>query len=124
MGWHVRCDQRLLSTAVNSDLRSFRWRLQMAARQRKEPVGAVGRTHGVRHEADVRFGHQRWPERQLYEVQLTSGRHWSASVLRRLLVCRAKWRYRPSRSLSGFHAYRDGVQAGTIETTLSQPLTP
>lgn len=28
------------------------------------------------------------------------------------------------RSLSGFHAYRDGVEAGTIETTLSQPLTP
>ncbi len=33
-------------------------------------------------------------------------------------------RWLTTRSLSGFHACRDGVQAGTIVTTLSQPLTP
>jgi len=63
--------------------------------QSEEPVGAGGRTHGIRHQADVRFGHQRWPERQLYEVQLTSGCGWAVSLLRRLLPCRANWRYRP-----------------------------
>lgn len=35
--------------------------------QREEPFGAGGRTHGIRHQADVRLGHLRWPERQLYE---------------------------------------------------------
>lgn len=40
--------------------------------KREEPVDAGGRTHGIRHQADARFGHQRWPERQLCEVQLTS----------------------------------------------------
>lgn len=44
-----------------------------AALQREEPAAAVGRTHGMRHQADVRFGHQRWLERQLYVVQLTAG---------------------------------------------------
>ena len=63
--------------------------------QREEPVGAHGRTHDLRHQADIRFRLRRWPERQLYEVQLTLGRHWSVSALRRLLVCRAKWRSRP-----------------------------
>ena len=35
----------------------------MPAVQRKEPVTAGGRTHGKRHQGDVRFGHRRWPER-------------------------------------------------------------
>jgi hypothetical protein len=61
----------------------------------EEPVDAGGRTHGIRHQADARRGHQRWPERQLYEVQLTSGCGWAALLLRRLLPCRANWRYRP-----------------------------
>jgi len=52
-----------------------------AAAQRQEPVGAGGSTHGIRHQADVRFGHQRWPERQLYKVQLTSGCGWAVSLL-------------------------------------------
>jgi hypothetical protein len=30
------------------------------ATQRKEPFDAGGRTHGIRHQADVRIGHQRW----------------------------------------------------------------
>jgi hypothetical protein len=49
-----------------------------AAPQREKPVDAGKRTHGMRHHADVRFGDQRWPERQLYEVQLTSGRAWAS----------------------------------------------
>ena len=67
----------------------------MAVLQREEPVDASGRTHGIRHQADVRFGHQRWPERQLYEVQLTSGCGWAVSLRQRLLPSRANWRYRP-----------------------------
>jgi hypothetical protein len=63
--------------------------------QRKEPVDAGGRTHGIHHQADVRFGHKRWHERQLYEVQQTSGCDWAVSLRRRLLVCCANWRYRP-----------------------------
>lgn len=63
------------------------------ALQREEPVDASGRTHGIRHQADVRFGHQSWPERQLYEVQTTSGCGWAVSLLRRLLPIRANWRY-------------------------------
>ena len=39
-----------------------------------EPVDIGERTHGIRHQADVRLGHQRWPERQLYEVLLLLGR--------------------------------------------------
>ena len=39
--------------------------------QREESAAVSGRTHGNRHQADVRFGGQRWPERQLYELQLT-----------------------------------------------------
>ena len=50
--------------------------------QREEPVATGGRTHGKRHRADVRFGHQRWPERQLYEVQLTPDSDWAVSMLR------------------------------------------
>ncbi len=46
--------------------------------QRKEPVGAGGCTYGIRHQADVRFGQRRWTERQLYEVQLTSGCGWGS----------------------------------------------
>lgn len=41
------------------------------ARQREEPVTACGRTHGKRHQADVRLGRWRGPERQLHEVLLT-----------------------------------------------------
>jgi hypothetical protein len=46
-------------------LLSFGAALLMSAMQRKEPVGANGRTHGVRHQADVRARQLRWPERQL-----------------------------------------------------------
>ena len=60
-----------------------------AALQREEPVDASGRTHGLRHRAAVRFGQQRWHERQLYEVQLTSGLDGMAWLRRRLLPCRA-----------------------------------
>jgi hypothetical protein len=35
----------------------------MPASQREEPVDAGVRTHGIRHQATVRFDHQRWPER-------------------------------------------------------------
>jgi hypothetical protein len=63
--------------------------------QREEPVVARRRTLGIRHQADVRFGYQRWHERQLNEVQLTSGCDWVVSLLRRLLPCRANWRCRP-----------------------------
>jgi hypothetical protein len=58
------------------------------------PVGAGGRTHGIRHQADVRFGHHRWPGWHLYKVQLASGCRWAVSPFRRLLPCRANWRYR------------------------------
>jgi hypothetical protein len=68
----------------------------LAAVQREEPLGAGGRTHGMRHQGDVRFGHQRWPERQLYDVVLTSACGWAVSLIRRLLFCRAKWRFRPN----------------------------
>jgi len=60
------------------------------------PVAAGERTHGERHQADVRFGHWRWTERQLYEVQLTPDIDWGVSLHRRLLPCRANWRYRPT----------------------------
>ena len=63
--------------------------------QRKEPFAARGCTHSIRHQADVRFGHQRSHERQLYEVQLTPDRSCAVSLLRRLLPSRANWRYRP-----------------------------
>lgn len=68
---------------------------QWSALQREERVGAGGCTHGIRHQADVRHGHLRWPERQLYEVQLTPRCCWAVSPLLRLLPCRANWRYRP-----------------------------
>jgi len=58
------------------------------------PVGAGGRTHGIRHQADVRFGHHRWPGWRLYKVQLPSGCGWAVSPFRRQLPCRANWRYR------------------------------
>jgi len=53
----------------------------MPAVQRKEPVAACGRTHGERQQAVVRFGHRRWPERQLYEVQQTPDCDWAVSLL-------------------------------------------
>ncbi len=59
--------------------------LRAATLQRKEPVGVSGRTHGICHQADVRFSQQRWPERPLYEVQLPLGCDWAVSLLRRLL---------------------------------------
>lgn len=68
--------------------------------QREEPVGAGGRTRGKRHQADVRFGSRCRTERQLYEVQLTPDCYWAVSLLRRLLHCRANWRYRPSAVLA------------------------
>jgi hypothetical protein len=68
----------------------------MAAWQRKEPVGAVERTHGIRYQSNVRFRQLGWPERQLYEAQPTAGRGRAVSLLRRLLLGRANWRYRPS----------------------------
>lgn len=40
--------------------------------QRKEPVVARGRTHGERHQADIRLEQRGRLERRLYEVQLTS----------------------------------------------------
>jgi len=64
--------------------------------QRVLPVAAGERTHGERHRADVRFGHWRWTERQLYEVQLTPDIDWGVSLHRRLLPCRVNWRYRPT----------------------------
>lgn len=36
--------------------------------QREEPVFADGRTYGQRHQADVRLGRRRRPERQLFNV--------------------------------------------------------
>lgn len=63
--------------------------------QREEPGAVGGRTHSKRHQADVWVGHRRWTERQLYGVQLTPDGDWAVSLLRRLLPCRANWRYRP-----------------------------
>jgi hypothetical protein len=77
-----------------------------AALQRKEPVDDGGRTHGKRYQADVGVGHQRWPERQLYEVQPTSGCGCAVSLLRRLLPCRANWRYRPNPPVSFLQSCR------------------
>ena len=68
---------------------------RVSAVQREEPVAAVGRTRGKRRQADVRFGPRRSTERQLYEVQLTPDCYRAVSLLRRLLPCRANWRYRP-----------------------------
>jgi hypothetical protein len=87
-----KSNSRVTGPSLKLSFSSAEWR---AAMQREEPVGASGRTHGIRHQADVRFCHQRRPERQLYEVQPTSGRGWAVSLLRRLLPCRANWRYRP-----------------------------
>ena len=67
-----------------------------AGLQREEPVAAGGRAHGERHQADVQFGHRRRTERQLYEVELTPDSDWAVSLHRRLLPCRANWRYRPT----------------------------
>ena len=69
------------------------WKDCLAA---EEPVAAVGRTRGKRHQADVQFSPRRRTERQLCEVQLTPDCYWAASLLRRLLPCRANWRYRPT----------------------------
>lgn len=43
----------------------------VTALQREEPVAAGVRTHGKRHQADVRLDRERQPERQLGEVLLT-----------------------------------------------------
>jgi hypothetical protein len=68
---------------------------QTAAPQREEPVGDSARPHGISHQADARFSHWSWPERQLYEVQLTSSCDWAVSLVRRMRPCRENWRYRP-----------------------------
>lgn len=81
-------------TASNAD-GAGHWRRPVPALQREEPVGAGGRDRGICHQADAHLGHQRWPERQLYKVQLTSGCGWAVSLLRRLLPCRANWRHLP-----------------------------
>jgi hypothetical protein len=54
-----------------SAVRSVASTAWMSAVQREQPVAVGGRTHGKRHQADVRFGGQRWPERQLCEGELT-----------------------------------------------------
>ncbi len=59
------------------------------------PVATSGRTHGKRHQTDVRFGGRRWPERQLCEGELTPDSDWAFSLPKRLLPCRANRRYRP-----------------------------
>ena len=64
-----------------------------SASQREEPFASDGRTHAKRHQADLRFGRQRWSERQPYEVQPTSACVWAVSLLGRLLPCREHWRY-------------------------------
>lgn len=50
--------------------------------QREEPVGAGGRTHAIRHQADARLGHQWRHERRLCEVQLTSDRDLAGALRR------------------------------------------
>ena len=65
--------------------REVRWSARTCTRsalQRVLPVAAGERTHGERHQADVRFGHWRWTERQLYEVQLTPDIDWGVSLHR------------------------------------------
>ena len=91
----------------------LRLKTSVSAMQREEPVAAVGRTRGKRHQADVRFGPRRRTERQLYEVKLTPDCYWAVSLLRRLLPRRANWRYRPVGA---------GRQAAWIAR--KQPFTP
>lgn len=67
------------------------WR---AAKQRKEPVAAGGRTHGDRHQADIRLGQQPCLERQLYEAQLTPDCESVFVPLGRLLPPAASGSYR------------------------------
>jgi hypothetical protein len=55
--------------------------VRTTALQREESVAAGERTHGKRHQADIRFGHRRWTERQLYEVKLTPDCNWAVSLL-------------------------------------------
>ena len=45
--------------------------LPQAPAQRVRPVAVDVRTHGQRHQGDIRFGHQVWHERQQCEVLLT-----------------------------------------------------
>jgi len=80
--------------------------LQAVRTVSKKPIKVIiyGHSHtvagaGVLAEGNkevVVIGHQRGPERQLYEVQLTPVCDWAVSLPRRLLPCRAKWRYRPT----------------------------
>ena len=42
---------------------------------------AGGLTHGARYRADIRLGRQRWHQRQLYEIRLTSGCNAASSLL-------------------------------------------
>jgi len=55
IGWPSQPDPLLSSAALT----------RAAVMQREEPVAARGCIHGIGHQADVRFGHQRSPERQL-----------------------------------------------------------
>jgi hypothetical protein len=76
-------------------LLSFATPARVSGMQREEPFAAGRPTPSKRRQADFRFGHHRGHERQLYEVQPTSGCDWAVSLLRRLLPCRANSRYRP-----------------------------
>jgi hypothetical protein len=43
-----------------------------SALQCEEPVAVGGGTNDMRHQADVRFGHRRWTERQHCKGQLSA----------------------------------------------------
>lgn len=77
--------------------------------QREEPVAAGGLTHGKRHQADVRFGCRRRPERQLYELQLTPCCAVVVSLPQRLHPRRPSSQYRPTTAIR--HPPSDGRSA-------------
>ena len=56
--------------------------------QRLRTLVSGGRTHGIRHLADVRYGCQRWAERLLNGEQLTPACDRADSLLQQLLPCR------------------------------------
>ncbi len=60
------------SAADTPRIQSARLRPAMSALQRLESLTDGGRTHGERHQADIRFSGRRHHERQQCEVQLTS----------------------------------------------------
>lgn len=71
----------LLAAGLFLVLQTLGLRRATAAMRREESVAAGERTHGKRHQADIRFGHRRWTERQLYEVKLTPNCNWAISLL-------------------------------------------